>query len=374
MRFDDLYLSGLGSYLPGTVTTSDAISRGLYSAADREMSGMLSVMVAGDTPAPEMAAHAGNIAIKRSGHDPDDFIALLHSGSYHQGPDGWSAPHYVLRNTIDRPITALEVRQGCLGMLSGLRIAAGLLNEGNNTAPPNRADTAALRTRATDAAQPTGETDADRLGRNSDAVLLTTGDNYGTPLVDRWKASRMFLLADGGAAVVVSRKGGFAKVLAAGAVSHPEMEELHRGGETLFPPDLSRGLNFEERVGWWREQWAAGVTPPMGHLGELVSEVALKTLEEAGSSIDRVKRVCHVGFTEGPLNDIYLDPLGIDAAKGTWELTRTTGHAGAADPFIGLEWLWTRGDVEPGDHVLLIGTAPGMESGCAVVEITERST
>ncbi len=204
-------------------------------------------------------------------------------------------------------------------------------------------------------------------------MLLTTGDNYGTPLVDRWTASRMFLLADGGAAVVASRRGGFAKVLAAGAVSHPEMEELHRGGETLFPPDLSRGLNFEDRVAWWRDQWAAGITPPMGHLGELVGEVAFRTLEEAGSSIDRVRRVCHVGFTEGPLNDIYLDPLGIDAAKGTWEFTRTTGHAGAADPFIGLEWLWTRGDVEPGDHVLLIGTAPGMESGCAVVEITERS-
>ncbi|WP_066362981.1 ketoacyl-ACP synthase III family protein [Herbidospora mongoliensis] len=337
MRFDDLYLAGVGSFLPDTVTTSEAVSHGLYDAADRERSGMLSVMVAGETPAPEMAATAGTIAMKHSGHSADDFIALLHSGSYHQGPDGWSAPHYVLRNTIDRPITALEVRQGCLGMLSGLRIAAGLLKD------------------------------------EDDAVLLTTGDNYGTPLVDRWRASRMFLLADGGAAVVVSRRGGFAKVLAVGAMSHPEMEELHRGGETLFPPDLSRGLNFEERVGWWRDQWAAGIAPPMGHLGELVSEVAFRTLEEAGSSFDRVKRVCHVGFTEGPLNDIYLDPLGIDAAKGTWELTRTTGHAGAADPFIGLEWLWTRGDVEPGDHVLLIGTAPGMESGCAVVEITERS-
>ncbi|TKK88872.1 3-oxoacyl-ACP synthase [Herbidospora galbida] len=325
MRFENLYLAGVGSHLPETVPAPD------------DGSGMVSVMVAGDTPAVDLAAQAGDIAMKRSGHEPDDFVALLHSGSYHQGPDGWSAPHYVLRNTIDRPITALEVRQGCLGMLSGLRLAAGLLHD------------------------------------EDDAVLLTTGDNYGTPLVDRWRASRMFLLADGGAAVVASRRGGFAKVLAAGAVSHPEMEELHRGGETLFPPDLSRGLNFEERVAWWRDQWAAGVTPPMGHLGELVSEVAFRTLEEAGSSIDRVKRVCHVGFTEGPLTDIYLDPLGIDAAKGTWELTRTTGHAGAADPFIGLEWLWTRGEVEPGDHVLLIGTAPGMESGCAVVEITERS-
>ncbi len=116
MRFDDLYLAGVGSHL----------ARARSPRAD-DGSGMVSVMVAGDTPAVDMAADAGNIAIKRSGHEPDDFVALLHSGSYHQGPDGWSAPHYVLRNTVDRPITALEVRQGCLGMLAGLRIAAGLL-------------------------------------------------------------------------------------------------------------------------------------------------------------------------------------------------------------------------------------------------------
>jgi 3-oxoacyl-[acyl-carrier-protein] synthase-3 len=181
----------------------------------------------------------------------------------------------------------------------------------------------------------------------------------------------MFLLADGGAAAVVSRRGGFAKVLASGAVSNPGMEELHRGGEVLFPPGVTvgRGLNFEERSAYWREQWALGVAPPMGHFGECVAEVAERTAAEAGIPMEKVTRVCHTGFSRGALHAMFLDPLGIEPDRGVWELSRRIGHAGAADLFIGLEHLWTQGAVVPGDHVMLIGSAPGMEAGCAVVEI-----
>ncbi|MEU8041184.1 ketoacyl-ACP synthase III family protein [Streptosporangium sp. NPDC049078] len=340
MRVDDIYLAGVGTYLPPVVTTEHAVGRSWYDRADREASGMEAVMVAGETPAPEMAARAAQVALRRSGHGPDDFGALLHSDSYHQGPDGWSAPHYVLRRTLDRPITALEIRQGCLGMIASLEMAAHRLI-------------------------------ADRGRDRKDAVLLTAGDNFSAPGVDRWRASRMFLLADGGAAAVVSRRGGFARVLAFGTVSNPGMEELHRGGEVIFPPGVTigRSLNFEERSDYWRRQWAAGIAPPMGHFGECVAEAADRALEEAGISMEKVTRVCHTAFARNSLEAMFLDPLEIDADRGLWDFTRRIGHAGAADPFIGLEHLWTSGQVVPGDHVLLIGSAPGMEAGCVVLEI-----
>ncbi|MFG2006871.1 ketoacyl-ACP synthase III family protein [Spirillospora sp. NPDC048911] len=337
MRIDDVFLSGLGAWLPETVTTERAVRESWYDAADREASGMESVAVAGDLPAPEMAVRAAHIALQRSGHAADDFGALMHSSSFHQGPDGWSAPHYVLRHTLDRPISAVEVRLGCLGLLAGLELATFRL-----------------------AADPA-----------HDAVLLTAADNYSTPLVDRWRASKMFLLADGGAAAVVSRRGGFARVAAIGSLSNPGMEELHRGGEELFPPGVTvgRGLNFEERSEYWRKQWALGVAPPMGHFGECVSELAERTMDEAGISIDKVARVCHTGFAQGSLQAMFLDPLGVSLDRGIWEFTRRIGHAGAGDLFIGLERLWTEGAVAPGEYVLLIGSAPGMEAGCAVLEI-----
>ncbi|NRQ34234.1 3-oxoacyl-ACP synthase [Nonomuraea sp. NN258] len=338
MRFDSVYLAGLGTYLPPVVTAEHAVAQDWYDRSDLETSGMAAVMVAGDLPAPEMAARAAGVALARAGHDPADFGALLHSDSFHQGPDGWSAPHYVLKNTLNRPITALEVRQGCLGMIAGLELAAHRL-----IADPAK-----------------------------DAVLLTAADNFSTPMVDRWRASRMFLLADGAAAAVVSRRGGIARVLAVGSVSDPSMEELHRGGEELFPPGITvgRGLNFEERSDHWRTLWAQGIAPPMGHFGDCVAEAADRTLAEAGTSMDKIVKVCHTAFARGALAGMFLDPLGIDADRSMWEFTRTVGHAGAGDLFIQLEHLWTTGAVTTGDQILLIGSAPGMEAGCAVVEIT----
>ncbi|WP_330301456.1 ketoacyl-ACP synthase III family protein [Streptomyces sp. NBC_00503] len=338
MRFENLYLAGIASWLPEVVDTDQAVKEGLLDPAVREASGIESVAVAGNVAAPDMAVTAAEAAVRRSGRRPEEFAALLHSSAHFQGPDGWSAQHYILRKTLDRPIPAIEVRQGCLGMLAALELAAHRL-----IADPSRP-----------------------------AVLITAADNFGTPMVDRWRASGLFLLADGAAAAVVSSDGGFARVLAAGSLSNPEMEEFNRGGEVLFPPPVTLGqpLNLEARRQYWRDQWAKGVLPPMGNLGELVADVAERTLEEAGVAMDQVRRVVHIGFSKGPLDDTFLDPLDIDGDRGVWEFTRRTGHAGAVDPFAGLEYLLTTGQLTTGDHVMLIGAAPGAEVTCAVIEIT----
>ncbi|MCY0935129.1 ketoacyl-ACP synthase III family protein [Streptomyces sp. H34-S4] len=338
MRFENLYLAGIASWLPEGVATEQAVKEGLLDPAVREASGIESVAVAGDLPAPDMAVTAAGAAIRRSGRRPEEFAALLHSSAHFQGPDGWSAQHYVLRKTLDLPIPALEVRQGCLGMLAGLELAAYRL-----IADPSRP-----------------------------AVLLTAADNFGTPMVDRWRASGLFLLADGGAAAVVASDGGFAQVLAVGSLSNPEMEEFNRGGEVLFPPPVTVGrpLNLEARRQYWRDQWAQGVLPPMGNLGELVSDVAARTLAEAGVAMEQIKRVVHIGFSKGPLTDTFLDPLDIDGDRGVWEFTRRTGHAGAVDPIAGLEYLLETGQLDRGDHAMLIGAAPGAEVTCAVIKIT----
>ncbi|MEJ3655426.1 ketoacyl-ACP synthase III family protein [Actinomycetes bacterium KLBMP 9759] len=334
---DDIYLAGIGLCLPPAVSTADAVARGWYDASDRASSGLDGVTVAGDRPAPDIAVAASRDALAQAGIDADRFGALVYTPTYHQGPDGWSAPHYVLRHTLDRPISAVELRQGCVGMIAGIELAVHRL----------AADPAA------------------------DAVLVATADNFSVPIVDRWRAARLFVLGDGGAAAVVSRTAGFARVLSVATHSNPLMEEMHRGGEELFPPGITRGvsLNFEERSEYWRAQWAAGVTPPMGNLGDCLAAAADAALADAGIAMDKVVRVCHVGFARGPLHAVYLDPIDIDEARGTFEITRRYGHVGAADPFIGLEHLWRTGAVGPGDHVMLIAAGPGMTASCVLLEI-----
>ncbi|MEU1037779.1 ketoacyl-ACP synthase III family protein [Streptomyces sp. NPDC005907] len=339
MKVENIHLAGVGTYVPELVPTERAVKAGWYDADECEASGIESIAVEDSVSAPDMAIRAAKTALERSGHAPDDFAALYHSNTYHQGPDGWSSPHYVLLNTLDRPVPALELRQGCLGMLASLEAAACRL-----TACPDK-----------------------------DAVLLTTGDNFSTPMVDRWTASKLFLFADAGSSLVVSRRSGFARVLSVGSLSDSRMEALHRGGEKLLPPSITEGipLDFDSRIQYWRKQWANGVKPPVGHFGDQVAAVAERTLKEAGLTINQIKRFCHVGFNLDPLQAMFLEPLGIEPEQGIWETSRRIGHTGVSDFVIGLERLWLSGEVVPGDHVLLIGAATGMEAGCAVLEITE---
>ncbi|MCK9921040.1 ketoacyl-ACP synthase III family protein [Frankia sp. AgPm24] len=338
MRTTNLYLAGIGSHLPPLVPVEQAVADGRYDAGAARASGMASVAVSADIPAPQLAIDAAAAALADSRHGIDDIGVLYHSYTHHQGPDGWSAVHYILRNTLDRPVPAVEIRQGCLGMVASLEAAANRL-----TANPTH-----------------------------DAALITTGDNFSTPLVDRWRGSGLFLLADAGAAVVVSRQRGFAELLAVGSLSDPSMEILHRAGEDLFPPGITRGrgLNFAERAERVREQWATGQAPPIKNFGDRVAEIAERTLKEAGLTFDQVARVCHVGFGRPALEGMFLIPLGLTAEKDTWDYVRTIGHTGAADLFLGLEHLWRTGAVGPGDNVLLIGASTGMEAGAVVVRIT----
>ncbi|OHV30268.1 3-oxoacyl-ACP synthase [Parafrankia soli] len=338
MRTTNLYLAGIGSHLPPLELVERAVAEGRYDSAAAKASGMRSVAVSDSTPAPEMAIESARAALAGSRHTADDIGVLFHSYTHHQGPDGWSAVHYILRNTVDRPVPAVEVRQGCLGMIAGVEAAANRL-----------------------VANPT-----------HDAALVTTGDNFSTPLVDRWRGSGLFLLADAGSAVVVSRRAGFAELLAVGSLSDSSMEILHRAGEDLFPPGITRGrgLNFAERAEKVREQWAAGQAPPIKNFGDRVAEIAERTLKEAGLTLEQVSRVCHVGFGRPALEAMFLVPLGLPADKDTWDYVNTIGHTGAADLFLGLEHLWRTGQVGPGDNVLLIGASTGMEAGAAVVRIT----
>jgi 3-oxoacyl-[acyl-carrier-protein] synthase III len=339
VKVSDIYIAGIGTSNPECLETAEAVDQGWYDAKERERSGLLSISIAGTTPAPDLAIDASRLALEQSGHSATDVGALFHTSVHPQGPDGWSAQHYINRNTVKQPVTSIEIRNGCIGFFSNLHLASCYLN-GMNDRP---------------------------------AVLMTCADNFGTPAVNRWTASSLFVLADGGGAVVLSKRGGFARVLAVGSVSAPDLEERHRAGESLFPPSLTVGgtLNFEERMGRFQQQVDDGTLTPESDFGSVVIEAVEATLKDADTSLDEIRRVVHDGFTHWAVHDLFLDPLGIEEERGIWEFTRRLGHAGPLDQIRGLEHLWRNGDVGVGDKVLLFSGAPGMEAAAAVLEITE---
>ncbi|MEU8377045.1 MULTISPECIES: ketoacyl-ACP synthase III family protein [unclassified Micromonospora] len=341
MKVQNVFVAGVGTYLPDRITTEEAVKRGWYDEANRTHSDLHSIAVAADMPAPDMAFQAASEAMKRSAHRPEDVAALMHCPVHYQGPDTWSAPHYILHETLGgRGVPALEIHHGCNGMLSGLRLAAAQL-----MADPE-----------------------------STAVLLTAADNFSTPVVDRWRISSHYVLADGASAALLSTRGGFAELLAVGSASNPAAEVLHRGGEPLFPPSITTGqrVDLEARSRYWAEQWANGVTPPVFHLGDLVTETVDRVLDEAGVTMAGIARVAHSGVALDQLQNGIFDPLGITAEQTVWDFSRTVGHCGASDQILALDHLVTTGAVGPGDHVLLLAVGVGIEVGCAVVKIIEE--
>ena len=331
----DIYFGGIGTAPTDTMTTAAAVAHGLYDECARARSGMLAVSVAGDRPAPDLAVRAARRALEQADIPADEIGALLHANVHPQGPDGWSAPHYINHHTIDQPVSSFEIRNGCVGFFSALHLAACILQR---------------------SAEP--------------AVLLTCADNFGTPAVNRWHASRLFLLADGGGALVVSRRRGFARLLAIEAASDPAMEVRHRSGERLFPPGITRGgtLNFEARTEHFRRDMARGVIPP-GDFGDVLLRTAQRALRKAGVTLDEIAKVVHDGYGIDALHVLYLDLLDVAEERGIWDFTRHVGHAGPVDQIRGLEHVWRNGQLDVGDRVLMLSDAPGMEAACCVVEI-----
>lgn len=333
MRTPDLFVAGLGTYLPDPVDVGTAVEKG-WCGEETRQAGWLAARIAGDLPAPTMAAAAGRRALAGSGHDPADVDLLVHASTHHQGPDGWCPPQYVQLHTVGGHGTAIGLSPNCNGMMTALELAANHL--------------AADRSRT--------------------AALLCTADNFGTALFDRWRAHRAAVFSDVGSALLLSRRGGFATLLAVGSTSRPELEELSRGTEALFPPSctVGRPLDFESRFASYQGellQLAAKLMP------ELFGDLLARTVAEADIGLPEVTRVCHQFAADEATMTMAFEPLGIPPEKGLLQLGRENGRTGASDQILCLVDLLATGAVGPGDHVLLIGSGPGLVATCAVLRV-----
>ncbi|GHJ42827.1 hypothetical protein Cs7R123_01690 [Catellatospora sp. TT07R-123] len=351
MRPDALFLAGLAAYLPPVLSAETAAARGWYDPDNLHHDGWTGAAVAGDTPPAEMAVHAARTALARSGVPATDLDLLLYADTFPQGPHCWCPQHHVERLVVGRGIPAIELRQGCAGMLDALDLAAAYL------AVPGRR-----------------------------AALLTGADNFGVDPATgpdpalRWRYAdngnthRGSVLGDAATAAVLSNRGGFARVLSIATRSLSELEELYRGGEPMFPPahGPDRPFRLGRRFADYDRQHPGALSQALTRLGDARTDLARQVLAEAELPADRVTRVLHVfAGTERYLKHL-LDPLGIDPARGLLEFGRGLGHLGVGDQLAGLEHLLLTGQVGPGDHVLMMANGTGASLGCAVLAIDER--
>jgi 3-oxoacyl-[acyl-carrier-protein] synthase III len=335
LKVTDVYLSGLGVFQPPVMDAGQAARRGEYDPGAYLDNRYTSVCVAGGMSPPEMAVHAARQALSRAAADPARIGLVLHASVFFQGPVMWHSPAYIQKQITGNAVPAIEIGLGCNGVFAGLELAVP------------------------------------RMGfmGPDDTVLLTAADNFGMPLIDRWNGALGFVEGDAGSALLLDRRAGFARLLAVGTASIPEIEQLNRGAEPLYPPSLDTKLEMQSRALYFREHVMS--LAEVGEVcGRALAELAGRTLNEADRKLDEVTRVIYGNAAGYLMEQLVLEPLGIPMDRTTWQFGRGIGHTGASDQVLSLNHLLLTGQLAAGEHVLLTGGGPASVS-CAVLEILD---
>ncbi|MBF6328477.1 3-oxoacyl-[acyl-carrier-protein] synthase III C-terminal domain-containing protein [Nocardia transvalensis] len=168
-------------------------------------------------------------------------------------------------------------------------------------------------------------------------------------------------LADGAAAVVLTKDGGFARLISTVHRSVPELENL----ATVTKHGKSSGpiLVMEENL-----------EPHQETLGGAMQDIISRALKAAEIKPEDLTRVVITGLGLAPLSALVLEPLGIPVDRTTWSLQRQLGHVGSCDQLLGLDHVIREQSLRPGDSILVFGTGLGFRFTCAVLEITEQAT
>jgi len=341
MRLDDLFVAGIGSWLPPAVDVTEAVADGRYDPEEQAANEYLSITVAGDEAPPEMAVRAGRQALARSGVPSGDIALLLHASLWYQGIDFWPAASYIQQHVLGdaRYVPAIDVHQMSNGSMAAIELAASYL--------------------AADNGRP--------------AALVTSADRLALPGFDRWRSDlRGIVYGDGAAALVLAREG-FARLVSVVTISDSTLEGMYRGRDSFGVAPGHAGQPLDNRAR--RADFAAGADTD--RLGRRVfsglTEAIERSLAEADLKLADVDWAVFPNLGAGTLRRTYLEPLGLDLAATAWEWGRRTGHVGAADQIIGLGSVADSGRAAPGDRVLLVGIGAGFSWTCAVVEfISER--
>ncbi|MER5861985.1 ketoacyl-ACP synthase III family protein [Kitasatospora sp. NPDC002040] len=340
MKYEDLYVNGVGSWYPKPVPVDHAVADGRYEAALQERTGMVSVAIAGeDDSQPEMAVRAGLQAVAQSGLADREFGLLLHATAGFNGLDGWNVGSYLQHRIIGGEGTAFEIRQLSNGAVGSIELAAGHL----------------------------------RGGTDRSAALITASDRFEAPVWDRWHMHPGLIFGDGASALVLSRRPGFARLVSSVTVAHPELEGMQRGSLpfTANSDPAQHPVRIIDRT----RDFAARELP-LSRVVELMDAALVRTATaacaEAGIRPTDAEHVIMPNFGLEMVKRETLDPLGIALERTPWQWAVETGHVGATDQFGALDHLAHQGLLEPGQRVLMTGIGGGFNWTSVVLEIVGR--
>ncbi|MDT0471404.1 ketoacyl-ACP synthase III family protein [Streptomyces sp. DSM 41014] len=339
MRWNGIYVNACAAVLGRGERTDDAVAEGRYDADEAAADGFLSISVADDGPAVELAVRAGGLVMDRATAGADDIRLVVHSSCNHQGLDHFAPASYVQGRTVGGSAAAVEVKQYSNGGLAAVEIAAAYL--ANHPEPA--------------------------------AALLTTSDVFALPGFDRYRSDKGVVFGDGGTGLVLSRTGGVARLLSTAVISDGTYGAVYLGNSPFAQESSAdEPVDLRSRRDDYLAENGELLLEIVQSLTERQRESVTVALADAGLDAADIDRwvLTNVGRT---LDDVpFRETFGITDEKTTWEWGRRVGHIGAADQIAGLTHLLETGEAAPGDRIALCGIGMGFTYACAVVEIIER--
>lgn len=338
MKYDQVYIAGNGSRLPPAMPVAEAVALGLCRERDVARTEFLSATVSTDESAPEMAVRAARQALERSGLPARDVSLLLYANVYYQGHDMWPPASYVQRAALGNTCPAIEIRQMSNGGMAALELAAAHL-----TAAPGPA-----------------------------AVLTAAADRFCAPGIDRWFSDPGTVFGDGAAALVLSNRDGYARLVSLATVSDPELEGMHRGTDPFGPAPFSTRMPLDVKTcqkGFLARSGMGGI---LARSAAGQREALRRALDDAECKLGDIDRFVLPHFGRRRFDANYGAPLGVSDERTAWSWFRTVGHMGAGDQFASLGHLVDTGAVGPGQRCLLMGIGAGFTWSSAVVDIVRR--
>ncbi|WP_432146317.1 ketoacyl-ACP synthase III family protein [Streptomyces sp. bgisy084] len=338
MRVENVHINSLGVALHEWVSAEQAVADGLLGPEVTAANGLTGTHVSGDVPAVDLAVSAARTTLERSKLEPDEIASHLHSGVSYQGPVGSYPPGYIQRELGLEDASALYLQQGCNGMLGTLEVAIGQITGAAET----------------------------------EAVLLTTGENFSSPEIDRWTGfGQSYFLGDGGAAALLSAEEGFAEVRSLHAGLLPALEKWHRGEGPLLPSGEPGSMaDMAARAERFNET-ELSLSETLERLSAFDLGIIHRALVDADLNASDLAKVVPIHMDGRMIEHSVMKPLGLPMSKSSFDFGKGAGHVGGADVFLTLEHLVRTREVGPGDHVLLISQGPGWMCTACVITIRE---
>jgi 3-oxoacyl-[acyl-carrier-protein] synthase-3 len=329
----------VAKWLPETTESVDvAISAGKLDEEEVTAIGVTELPVSETLSGPELAVAAGRRALERSGWDAGDLDLVIHNWIYHQGHDMWSPPHYVAHQLGARAATPYGLQQGCnAGVMAVQQAGLRLLVE-----------------------------DVDR-------VLVTTGDRFCAPGIDRWCSDYSLVFGDAGTAALLHRGDGGVdefSLLSLATSTESEFEEMLRGDDPFSPSPMTHSpyINLRRPK---KAYLAAGGKEKFDRLSqENIAEAFRLALSEAEIELDDPRIRCLVLPRLGDsLLDVVYGRLAEQLPKAdSLRFGGQTGHLGCGDFLANLADVHAQDVLGPGDIAVVVGGGAAFTWMCAVLQ------